>query len=207
MGQREAKETQQLDGLVRVYSAMKPQDAARIFATLDGDVRINVAGRLKADAMAGILAALPADVAQRLTVELATRYKGPPSTHARHIARASTAAACATSCTAGSADALRLTRDAKPHPSHSFASQFVIAMAALPPLAFGQPARDSVAVDTKAGYARILFTFKEPTPVEASIADGVLTIELARRVETSMEAMRESLGPLCERRRGAAMTD
>jgi len=79
MGQREARETQQLDGLVRVYSAMKPRDAARIFATLDGDVRINVAGRLKADAMAGILAALPADVAQRLTVELATRYKGPAS--------------------------------------------------------------------------------------------------------------------------------
>lgn len=77
MGQRDAKETQQLDGLVRIYSAMKPKDAARIFASLDGDVRINVAGRMKADAMAGILAALPADVAQRLTVELATRYKAP----------------------------------------------------------------------------------------------------------------------------------
>ena len=82
MGQREAKETQQLDGLVRVYSAMKPKDAARIFASLDGDVRINVAGRLKPDAMAGILAALPSDVAQKLTVELATRFKGPVSTSA-----------------------------------------------------------------------------------------------------------------------------
>ena len=79
LGQRDAKETQQLDGLVRIYSAMKPKDAARIFATLDGDVRINVAGRMKADAMAGILASLPSDVAQRLTVELATRFKTPSS--------------------------------------------------------------------------------------------------------------------------------
>ena len=79
MGQREQRETQQLDGLVRVYSAMKPRDAARIFASLDDEVRINVAGRMKADAMAGILAALPSDVAQKLTVELAKRYRSPAS--------------------------------------------------------------------------------------------------------------------------------
>ena len=79
MGQREQREAQQLDGLVRVYSAMKPRDAARIFASLDDDVRINVAGRMKPDAMAGILAALPSEVAQKLTVELAKRYRAPPS--------------------------------------------------------------------------------------------------------------------------------
>jgi flagellar motility protein MotE (MotC chaperone) len=77
MGQREQRESQQIDGLVRVYAAMKPKDAARIFASLDDDVRINVAGRMKADTMAGILAALPSDVAQKLTVELATRYRAP----------------------------------------------------------------------------------------------------------------------------------
>jgi len=37
---------------------------------------------MKADAMAGILAALPSDVAQKLTVELATRYRAPPATTA-----------------------------------------------------------------------------------------------------------------------------
>ena len=77
MGQREQRESQQIDGLVRVYAAMKPKDAARIFASLDDDVRINVAGRMKADTMAGILAALPSEVAQKLTVELATRYRAP----------------------------------------------------------------------------------------------------------------------------------
>ncbi len=76
-----------------------------------------------------------------------------------------------------------------------FRIALVIAAAALPPLAFGQAARDSVAVDTKAGYARILFAFEEPTPVEASIADGVLTIELARRIDIAAAAITDRLGP------------
>ena len=86
MGQREQREQQQIDGLVRVYAAMKPKDAARIFASLDDDVRINVAGRMKPDTMAGILAALPSDVAQKLTVELATRYRAPAAAAAANAA-------------------------------------------------------------------------------------------------------------------------
>jgi hypothetical protein len=69
------------------------------------------------------------------------------------------------------------------------------AMAALPPFAFGQSAGDKVAVDTKAGYARILFTFEEAAPVKAAIADGVLTVELKRPVDTTMEALIDSLEP------------
>src|SRR5512146_520066 len=34
-----------------------------------------------------------------------------------------------------------------------------------------------VAVDLTHGYARLLFTFERPTPVSASLADGVLTIK------------------------------
>jgi flagellar motility protein MotE (MotC chaperone) len=82
LGQRDAKELEQLDSLVKIYTAMKPKDAARIFAALDDTVRIGVAGRMKADIMAGILAALPSDVAQKLTVELASRYKAPTNTTA-----------------------------------------------------------------------------------------------------------------------------
>lgn len=85
MSQREQRETQQIDGLVRVYAAMKPRDAARIFASLDDDVRINVAGRMKPDTMAGILAALPSEVAQKLTVELATRYRAPAAAAAAAV--------------------------------------------------------------------------------------------------------------------------
>ena len=77
LDQRDAQDAAQLDALVRVYTAMKPKDAARIFEKLDGDVRISVAGKMKPDVIAGILASLPADIAQRLTVELANRYRLP----------------------------------------------------------------------------------------------------------------------------------
>jgi flagellar motility protein MotE (MotC chaperone) len=77
LGQRDAKELEQLDGLVKVYTAMKPKDAARIFASLDDTVRLGVAGRMKPDVVAGIMSALPAEVAQKLSLELASRYKAP----------------------------------------------------------------------------------------------------------------------------------
>jgi len=77
MGQRDAKELEQLDGLVKIYTAMKPKDAARIFSALDDNVRLGVVGRMKADVVAGIMAALPPDVAQKLSVALANRYKVP----------------------------------------------------------------------------------------------------------------------------------
>ena len=89
LGQRDQMETAQLDGLVKVYTAMKPKDAARIFAALDDSVRLGVAGRMKSDTMAGIMAALPPDVAQKITVELASRYALPAET----AAAASTASA------------------------------------------------------------------------------------------------------------------
>ena len=93
MGQREQRDAQQIDGLVRVYAAMKPKDAARIFTSLDDTVRINVAGRMKPDTMAGILAALPSDVAQKLTVELATRYRAPATAAAANATPAAPQAA------------------------------------------------------------------------------------------------------------------
>ena len=77
LDQRDGQDAAQLDALVRVYTAMKPKDAARIFEKLDGEVRIAVAGKLKPDVMAGLLSNLPADVAQKLTVELANRYRLP----------------------------------------------------------------------------------------------------------------------------------
>jgi flagellar motility protein MotE (MotC chaperone) len=82
MGQQTAKEQEQLDSLVKIYTAMKPKDAARIFASLDDNVRLGVAGRMKPDVVAGIMSSLPADVAQKLSVELANRYKLPADTGA-----------------------------------------------------------------------------------------------------------------------------
>jgi len=100
LGQRDAKETEQLDALVKVYTAMKPKDAARIFSALDDTVRIGVAGRMKPDTMAGIMAALPAEVAQKLTLELASRYKAPAD-----VTTAPAAAAAAQSAVSSAAPA------------------------------------------------------------------------------------------------------
>jgi flagellar motility protein MotE (MotC chaperone) len=93
LGQRDAKELEQLDGLVKIYTAMKPKDAARIFAALDDNVRIGVAGRMKPDTMAGIMAALPADVAQKVSLALAQRYKMPADASAPVTPAAAPAAA------------------------------------------------------------------------------------------------------------------
>ena len=92
LGQRDAKELEQLDGLVKVYTAMKPKDAARIFSALDDSVRLGVAGRMKPDVIAGIMSSLPAEVAQKITVQLASRYKVPAETSASLAAAASNAA-------------------------------------------------------------------------------------------------------------------
>jgi flagellar motility protein MotE (MotC chaperone) len=75
LGQRDAEEQKQIASLVKTYSAMKPKDAARIFDTLDPDVRIAVAQLMKSDVLAPILAAMQATEAQKITVALANRMK------------------------------------------------------------------------------------------------------------------------------------
>jgi hypothetical protein len=57
------------------------------------------------------------------------------------------------------------------------------------------PQPDSVSVDTTQGYARILFTFGQPAPVTASVADGVLTLRLAHGVNVNIDAFTERLAP------------
>jgi flagellar motility protein MotE (MotC chaperone) len=75
LGQRDAEEQKQIASLVKTYSAMKPKDAARIFDTLDEDVRITVAQQMKPDVLAPVLAAMQAEQAQKLTLKLADRFK------------------------------------------------------------------------------------------------------------------------------------
>lgn len=59
--------------LVAVYSAMKPKDAAAVFATMDDDVRLPIAAKMKDRALASILGAMPAPAAKELTEKLARR--------------------------------------------------------------------------------------------------------------------------------------
>jgi len=77
LAKRDAEQQKQVDSLVKIYAAMKPANAARIFNNLSDDVLIPVAGQMKADALAPILSAMNPDAAQKLTVKLANKLNVP----------------------------------------------------------------------------------------------------------------------------------
>jgi flagellar motility protein MotE (MotC chaperone) len=64
-----------INRLVKVYESMKPKDAAAVFTTLNDDVRIPIAAKMKDRALAAVLAAMPADKARELTEKLAGRMQ------------------------------------------------------------------------------------------------------------------------------------
>lgn len=64
-------EDERFQNVVTMYESMKPKDAARVFDRLDLDVLVKIASRLKARAMAEILAAMSPEQAEALTVALA----------------------------------------------------------------------------------------------------------------------------------------
>jgi flagellar motility protein MotE (MotC chaperone) len=74
-GMQQQKDAQdaQYKSLVKTYETMKPKDAARIFDTLEMEVLIEVAQRMKEAKLAPVLAAMDPAKAQSVTVELAAR--------------------------------------------------------------------------------------------------------------------------------------
>jgi flagellar motility protein MotE (MotC chaperone) len=71
--QKDDAEVARLKGLVTMYENMKPRDAAKIFNGLDSAVLLEVVSSINPRTMAEILAQMSPDVAQRLTVELASK--------------------------------------------------------------------------------------------------------------------------------------
>jgi flagellar motility protein MotE (MotC chaperone) len=71
------KQDQQTDervkSLVKIYEAMKPQDAARIFEQLDMPVLLDVVGRMRELKVAPVLAAMDPTKARAVTLALAER--------------------------------------------------------------------------------------------------------------------------------------
>jgi hypothetical protein len=59
----------------------------------------------------------------------------------------------------------------------------------------GSAARDGLSISTTAGYARLLFSFREATPISASVSDGVLTIRLGRSIDLTVENLIARLAP------------
>jgi flagellar motility protein MotE (MotC chaperone) len=75
IAQYEKKEDEKIATLVKVYEAMKPQDAAKIFDQLEMPILIEVSVHMKEAKFAQILAKMEPKKAKDLTMEIANRRK------------------------------------------------------------------------------------------------------------------------------------
>ena len=75
--QQTAEEAMRIQSLVKIYSGMKPKDAARIFNTLDTDILMDVIGSMTESKSGPIIALMDADRAKALTTLLAEQKKLP----------------------------------------------------------------------------------------------------------------------------------
>ncbi|QLQ12071.1 MAG: MotE family protein [Brevundimonas sp.] len=75
LGQVDEREQAETDRLVSVYSAMRPRDAARVFATLDDSVRLPAAAAMRPRSLAAIMAQMDPAQARDLTEKLARRFQ------------------------------------------------------------------------------------------------------------------------------------
>ena len=77
LDQHDEQQESKLQSLVKMYQTMKPNDAARIFQTLDMDILIDVVERMSERRMVPVLATMESEKTKSVTVELATRKKLP----------------------------------------------------------------------------------------------------------------------------------
>jgi len=95
LGQVDEKQKAETDRLVAVYSAMRPREAARVFATLDDDVRLPVAAAMRPRTLAAVMAQMDPAAARVLTEKLARRFAAQQALAARAAAASSEAPASA----------------------------------------------------------------------------------------------------------------
>jgi len=96
LGQVSEQEKAENDRLVAVYSAMRPKEAARVFATLDDDVRLPVAAAMRPRSLAAIMAQMEPAAARVLTEKLAHRFQARQQLAAGAAAATAAAAPAAT---------------------------------------------------------------------------------------------------------------
>lgn len=87
-GHRDKTQEEHFKGLIAMYEAMRPKDAARIFNRLDLGILVQVATGMKPRSMSAIMAQMAPEAAERLTVELANRASAndaPRTSAADHL--------------------------------------------------------------------------------------------------------------------------
>ena len=77
LGQHDEQEELKLRSLVKVYEAMKPKDAAKIFEELDLTILVDVAELMEERRLAPVLANMDPVKAKSVTTEIRTRRKLP----------------------------------------------------------------------------------------------------------------------------------
>lgn len=77
LGKQSEEEEKRIASLVKIYEGMKPQDAARIFDTLDIDVLVAVMSKMSERKISPVLAAMSAERAKTVTIMLAQQRKLP----------------------------------------------------------------------------------------------------------------------------------
>lgn len=77
LGKQSKEEEARLQSLVKIYSGMKPKDAAAIFDNLDMNILLQVVGRMSERKTAPIMASMNIQKAQELTTLLAEQKKLP----------------------------------------------------------------------------------------------------------------------------------
>lgn len=78
---RKQQTDQQFASLVKLYEAMKPKDAARIFEKLDMSVQLAVSTRMREQKMAAIMAEMSSDSARSLTMQMASLARSNSVAH------------------------------------------------------------------------------------------------------------------------------
>ncbi|MGE4527739.1 MAG: MotE family protein [Rhodospirillaceae bacterium] len=78
LDKHQEQEDKKIESLVKIYQAMKPKDAARIFEQMDMPILIRVFKGMKERTSAAIMAEMTPDRANAVTTELATQTQLPP---------------------------------------------------------------------------------------------------------------------------------
>ena len=77
LGEQSEEEKARIESLVKIYSGMKPKDAAAVFNDLDIDILLDVISKMSERKSAPILAAMDTNKVKDLTVMLAEQRKLP----------------------------------------------------------------------------------------------------------------------------------
>lgn len=78
-------EAARFKGIVTMYEGMKPKDAAKVFDRLEMSVLFEIASQIAPRKMSDIMGQMQPEAAERLTVELARRAGGDPSSSANNL--------------------------------------------------------------------------------------------------------------------------